>query len=66
MPVKGAHLQVIPQQSTQNITNLRLQTYEKNQWTFFNDTARASTFAPAVILTWDIAKVSVPVSYIIP
>ena len=32
---KSAHLQVIPQQSTQNTANLALQAYEKNQWTFF-------------------------------
>ena len=31
---KVTHLHVIPQQSTQNTTNLRLQTYEKNQWNF--------------------------------
>ena len=35
---KITHLQVIQQQSTQNITNLRLQTYEKNQWTFLMTT----------------------------
>ena len=29
---KSTHLQVIPQQRIQNTTNLRLQTYEKNQW----------------------------------
>ena len=32
---KSAHLQVIPQQSTQNTANLPLQTYDKNHWTFF-------------------------------
>ena len=32
---KSAHLQVIQQQSTQYTANLPLQTYYKNQWTFF-------------------------------
>ena len=32
---KSTCLQVIPQQSTQNTANLPLQTYEKNQCTFF-------------------------------
>ena len=32
---KSTHLQVISQQSTQNTANLPLQSYEKNQWTFF-------------------------------
>ena len=32
---KSTRLQVIPQQSTQNTANLPLQTYEKNQGTFF-------------------------------
>ena len=32
---KSAHLQVIPQQSTQNTANLPLQTRDKNQGTFF-------------------------------
>ena len=32
---KDTNLQVILQQSTQNTTNLPLQTCEKNQWTFF-------------------------------
>ena len=32
---KSTRLQVIPQQSTQNTANLPLQTYEKNQCTFF-------------------------------
>ena len=31
---KGTHLHAVPQQSTQNTTNLGLQTYKKNQWTF--------------------------------
>ena len=32
---KRTHLQVIPQQSTQNTANLPLQTYATNQWTIF-------------------------------
>ena len=56
------HPFVIPQQSTQNTTNLRLQTYKKNQWTFFNYPERATTLAPAIILL----KVSAPVGSIIP
>ena len=35
---KITHLQVIPQQSTQNTANLPLQTYEKDQQIFFVDT----------------------------
>ena len=31
---KSTHQHVVPQQSTQNATNLWLQTCEKNQWTF--------------------------------
>ena len=31
----SSHLQVIPQQSTQNTANLPLQTYEENQPAFF-------------------------------
>ena len=33
-----------------NAANLLLQTYDKNQWTFFINTARASTLALAIIL----------------
>ena len=33
-----------------NAANLRLQTYDKNQWTFCNNTARASTLALAIIV----------------
>ena len=47
---KMIHLQVIPQQSTQNATNLRLQTNKKKWLAFFNDTAQATTLAPAIIL----------------
>ena len=32
-----------------NAANLQSQTYDKNQWTFFNNTARASTLAFAII-----------------
>ena len=32
---KRTHLQVIQQQSKQNTANLQLQTYKKNQSTFF-------------------------------
>ena len=32
---KRTHLQLIPQKSKQNAANLLLQTYDKNQWTFF-------------------------------
>ena len=35
MVEKSTHLQVIPQQSTQNTAKLPLQAYEKNQPTFF-------------------------------
>ena len=41
-----------------NAANLRLQIYDKNQWTFFNDTARASNLAPNL---GSFAKVSAPV-----
>ena len=47
---KSAHLQIIPQQSTQNTANLLLQTYEKNQWTFFCCSTRASTLVFAITL----------------
>ena len=64
---KNTHWQVIPQQSTQNTTNLQLQTYEKNKWTFYwhlmgvgfsfrNNFANLGSFA----------KVSFPVAVIIP
>ena len=49
---KRTHVQVIPQHP--NAANLRLQTYDKNQWAFFITTARASTLG-------FFAKVSVPV-----
>ena len=52
---KSTHLAVIPQQSIQNTANLALQTYEKNQWTFFYNAARASTLVSAIIL-----KIQVP------
>ena len=32
-----------------NAANSRLQTYDKNQWTFFNNTSRASTLALTII-----------------
>ena len=32
-----------------NTSNLRLQTYDKNQWTFFINTARAYTLARAIM-----------------
>ena len=35
MAGKIAHIQIIPQQSAQNTANLLLQTYEKNQRTYF-------------------------------
>ena len=38
-----------------NAANLRLQTYDKNQWTFFYNAARASVLALAIIL-----KIHVP------
>ena len=53
---KSTHLQVIPQQSTQNTANLSLQTCEQNQWTFFIYPTFLSSFV----------KVSVPVQSIIP
>ena len=46
---KSTHLQVIPQQNTQNAGNLPLQTCEKNQWTFF--VVRYITLSPAIILS---------------
>ena len=49
-------------------SNLWLQTYDRNQLTFFTDAARAPTLAPARILRTEVffAKVSVPVGSIIP
>ena len=61
---KSTHLQVIPQQSTQNTANLPLQTYEKNQLTFFivqhglqHDFSTCNNFANS----GSFAKISVPV-----
>ena len=60
---KSARLAVIPQQSTQNTANLPLQTYEKNQSTFFllfntgSDFSLHNNFANSGFC----AKVSVPV-----
>ena len=59
---KSAFLQVIPQQSTQNTTNLSLHTYEKDRWTFFLfntgvDVSLRNNFANSGF----VAKVSVPV-----
>ena len=59
---KSACLQVIQQQSTQNTTNLPLQTYEKNRWTFFLfntgvDVSLCNNFANSGLFS----KVSVPV-----
>ena len=59
---KSTHLQVIPQQSTQNAANLPLQTYEKNSELFllFNagaDFGLHNNFANS----GSFAKVSVPV-----
>ena len=56
------HLQVIPQQSTQNTANLPLQTYEKKQWTLGIDFSSGNNFANS----GSFAKVSVSVGSIIP
>ena len=46
-----------------NASNLQLQTYEKNQWTLFNNTARASSLSSRNNFQnlGSFAKVSVPV-----
>ena len=59
---KSTHLQVIPQQSTQNTANLPLQTYEKNQRTFFMfNTGVGFSLRNNFANSGSFAKVSVPV-----
>ena len=68
MPGKNTHLQVIPQQRTQNTAVLPLQTCEKNQWPFIlYDTARTSTLASEKNFAnlGSFAKVFIPVGFII-
>ena len=67
MPGKRTHLQVIPQQNTQNPTNFRLQTYEKN-WGTFLMTPHGHRFSSRNNLAnlGSFAEVSVPVGSIIP
>ena len=43
-----------------NTANLRLQTYDKNQWTFFNNTARASILALAIIFKVEVSLQTFP------
>ena len=43
-----------------NAANLRLQTYDKNQWTIFNNTARASTLALAIIFKTQVSLQNFP------
>ena len=65
---KSTHLQVIPQQSNQNTANLRLQTCETNQWTFFklDGTGVEFSFRNNFANLGSFPKVSVPVESIIP
>ena len=49
MLVKKHPFTCCPAAKHENAENLALQTYEKNQWTFYI-TARALTLAPAIIL----------------
>ena len=60
---KSTRLQVIPQQSTSNAANLRLQTYDKNSGLFYN-TARASTLALAIILKIQVLSQKFPFLFI--
>ena len=61
---KSARLAVIPQQSTQNTANLLLQTYEKNQWTFFCCSTRASTLVFAITLLTQVPVQKFPFLFI--
>ena len=51
-----------------NAANLRLQTYDKNQWTFFYNAARASALALAIILKIQVLSQKFPflLRYTIP
>ena len=64
---KSTRLQVIPQKSTQNTTNLPLQTYEKKQWNFsLYDTGVGFNIPNNFANLGSFAKVSVPSQSIIP
>ena len=51
-----------------NAANLRLQTYDENQWTFCNNTARGSTLALAIIFKNQVSLQKFPflLTFIIP
>ena len=49
-------------QSTQNAANLLLQTWEKNQWTFFHCAIRASILPPAIIFLTQVPLQKFPFS----
>ena len=61
---KSVRLPVIAQQSTQNTANLPLQTYEKNRWTFFCLSTRASTLVSAITLLTQVPLQKFPFLFI--
>ena len=62
MVEKSTHLQVIPQQSTQNTANLPLQTYEKNK--FFYCSTRIWTLVSAITLLTQVPLQKFPFLFI--
>ena len=62
---KSTHLQVIPQQSTQNTANLPLQTCKKTSEHFFYCSTRASALVSAIILSTQVPLQKFPILFII-